>query len=101
MSFTERFTLNFIESNRYRYITTGIKNTLLITVVAAAIGIALGFLIAIVRSTYEKTGKLKILNLICRVYLTVMIFKTSAFVYPIIGTKVLSPSSFSTYCPIP
>ena len=72
MSFTERFTLNFIESNRYRYITTGIKNTLLITVVAAAIGIALGFLIAIVRSTYEKTGKLKILNLICRVYLTVI-----------------------------
>ena len=72
MSFTERFTLNFIESNRYRYITNGIRNTLLITVVAAAIGIVLGFLIAIVRSTYEKTGKLRILNLICRVYLTVI-----------------------------
>ncbi len=72
MSFTERFSLNFIESNRYRYITAGIKNTLLITVVAAAIGILLGFLIAIIRSTHEKTGKLKLLDLICRLYLTVI-----------------------------
>ena len=30
------------------------------------------FLVAIVRSTYDKTGKLKILNLICKVYLTVI-----------------------------
>ena len=32
----------------------------------------LGFVIAIVRSTHDKTGKLKILNVICRVYLTVI-----------------------------
>ena len=30
------------------------------------------FLIAIVRTTHDKTGKLKILNVICRVYLTVI-----------------------------
>ena len=36
------------------------------------LGIALGFLVAIIRSTFEKTGKLKLLNLLCRVYLTVI-----------------------------
>ena len=36
------------------------------------IGIVLGFLVAIIRSTYDKTGKLKILNAVCKVYLTVI-----------------------------
>lgn len=36
------------------------------------IGVLLGFLIAIVRTTHDKTGKLKILNAICKVYLTVI-----------------------------
>lgn len=36
------------------------------------IGIILGFVVAIIRSTYDKTGKLKILNFICNVYLTVI-----------------------------
>ena len=36
------------------------------------IGIVLGFLIAIVRSTYDKTGKLKVLNAVCKLYLTVI-----------------------------
>ena len=31
----------------------------------------LGFVVAIIRSTYEKTHKLKLLNAICQVYLTV------------------------------
>ena len=34
--------------------------------------VVLGFLIAIVRTTHDKTGKLKILNAICKVYLTVI-----------------------------
>lgn len=72
MTFGERFSLNFIEKNRYQYLVSGIENTLLITVVAAAIGIVLGFLIAIIRSTYDTTGHLKILNVICKLYLTVI-----------------------------
>ena len=42
------------------------------TVFAVLIGVVLGFLIAIVRTTHDKTGKLKILNAICKVYLTVI-----------------------------
>lgn len=66
------FISNFIDDNRWRYITDGLKITLLVTVFAVLIGVVLGFLIAIVRTTQDKTGKLKILNAICKVYLTVI-----------------------------
>ena len=66
------FISNFIDDNLWRYITDGLKITLLVTVFAVLIGVVLGFLIAIVRTTHDKTGKLKILNAICKVYLTVI-----------------------------
>lgn len=66
------FISNFIDDNRWRYITDGLKITLLVTVFAVLIGVVLGFLIAIVRTTHDKTGKLKILNAVCKVYLTVI-----------------------------
>lgn len=54
------------------YLTDGLKATMTITVFAVMIGILLGFIVAVVRSTNEKTGKLKLLNLICQIYLTVI-----------------------------
>ena len=71
-SLQERFYLNFIADDRWKYLVNGLKVTLTITFFALIIGVVLGFLVAIVRSTYDKTGKLKILNLICKVYLTVI-----------------------------
>lgn len=68
----KEFILNFIEDNRWKYIVDGLKITLIVTIFAVLIGILLGFLIAIVRTTHDKTGKLKILNAICKVYLTVI-----------------------------
>ena len=67
-----RFIMNFITDDRWKYIWNGLKVTLEITFVAVLLGIALGFLVAIVRSTYDKTGKLKVLNFLCKVYLTVI-----------------------------
>lgn len=72
MSFAERFRFNFIDGGRYTYITEGLKVTLQITFLALVIGIVLGFLLAIVRSTHDKTGNLKILNLIAQIYITVI-----------------------------
>ena len=54
--------LNFIKDNRWKYIVNGLGTTLQITFFAVILGIALGFLIAVIRSTYDKTGKGKILN---------------------------------------
>ena len=66
------FYQNFIEDNRWKYITDGLQNTLKITFFAVLIGLVLGFLVAIIRSTYENTHRLKILNAVCSVYLTVI-----------------------------
>ena len=68
----KEFILNFIEDNRWKYIVDGLKITLIVTIFAVLIGVLLGFLIAIVRTTHDNTGKLKILNAICKVYLTVI-----------------------------
>lgn len=70
--FCSTFYLNFIEDDGWKYITVGLKNTLIITFFACLMGIVLGFLVGMVRSTYEKTHKLKILNAVCKVYLTVI-----------------------------
>lgn len=68
----DRFHLNFISENRWLYIWDGLKVTLIVTFFAVLIGIAIGFLVAVVRSTHDKTGKLRLLNMLCKVYLTVI-----------------------------
>ena len=44
----------------------------MITFFAVLVGIVIGFIVGIIRSTYDKTHRLKILNFICNVYLTVI-----------------------------
>ena len=67
-----RFNLNFFYQDRYQYILTGFKNTMVITLFATILGILLGLIIALVRVTYDNTKKLKVLNGICHVYITVI-----------------------------
>ena len=76
------FVLNFINDNRWQYITSGLKNTLIITFFALIIGIVLGVLVAIVRSSYDKThaemrkglkkSLMWLLDALCKLYLTVI-----------------------------
>ena len=49
------FYLNFIQEDRWRFLTSGLLNTLQITLFAVLLGIAIGVVVAIVRSTYDKT----------------------------------------------
>ena len=63
---------NFITDNRWRYLTNGLKVTLEVTFFAVLIGILLGLLVAVVRSTYAKTGKMKLANFLCGIYITVI-----------------------------
>lgn len=71
-NFAESFYDNFIKEERWRYLTDGLKNTVIITILAIIIGIILGFLIAVIRATHDKTGKLGILNFFAKIYLTVI-----------------------------
>lgn len=70
--FTDRFYLNFIKDDRWQYITRGLWVTVQITVLAVLLGVIIGFIVAIIRSAHDRTGKLKIPNFICRLYLTVI-----------------------------
>lgn len=82
--FCDEFYLNFIDDNRWEWLVKGLKNTLIITFFATLIGISIGVIIAIVRSTYDKNFEtlkkkknfayhiLNILNFICKIYLTVI-----------------------------
>lgn len=70
--FVEKFNSDFIEENRWQYIAKGLTTTLKISLFAALIGIALGFLIAVARVSCDKTGKFKLLNIILKGYLTII-----------------------------
>lgn len=64
--------LNLIKDNRYTYLLTGFKNTMTITLFATILGIVLGLVIALIRITYDNTKKLKILNAVAEVYITII-----------------------------
>lgn len=68
----EQFSQNFLEKNRWMYITDGLKITLTVTFFAVLIGVVVGFMVAMVRATHDKTGKLKFLNILAKIYLTVI-----------------------------
>lgn len=68
----DSFYRNFIEDSRWTYLTSGLINTLLITLGALVVGVALGFAIAMIRTTHDRTGKLGFLNAIAKLYLTVV-----------------------------
>ena len=57
--FKRKFTQNFIDDHRYRYLLDGLKETLIIAVCAVIIGILIGFIVAIIRSTHDKNHSKK------------------------------------------
>ena len=66
------FTLNFIKDERYQYLWKGFWTTVEISFFAVLLGVLIGFGIAVIRSTADQSGKLKVLNFLCKVYLTVI-----------------------------
>ncbi|MCR5273219.1 MAG: ABC transporter substrate-binding protein/permease [Lachnospiraceae bacterium] len=72
LTFRENFVRNFITDSRWQYLAKGLKNTIIIALCAVFIGMIIGFLVAVVRVTHDKTGGLVILNAICRLYLMII-----------------------------
>lgn len=62
----------FVVNNRWQYITNGLLITLEIALCAVILGAIIGFLVAIIRSTHDKSGRFPILNAIMKTYLTVI-----------------------------
>ena len=66
------FYANFVKNSRWKYLAEGLVVTIEISAAAALIGIILGSLIGIIRSTADQTGRYRVLDLLCRLYLTVV-----------------------------
>ena len=82
-SIANSFTKTFITDDRWLQLLSGLGVTIQITIFAAIIGVVIGFLIAIVRSTHDLqlAGKkcrrfsdyaLKVANFFCNIYITVI-----------------------------
>ena len=76
------FVLNFVTEDRWRLLLSGLQKTAIITLLSGLLGLILGVIIAMIRSTYDKTADSarptvgrKIFGFVdwfCRVYLTVI-----------------------------
>ena len=66
------FVLNFVKDKRYMYLVDGFWITIIMAYFAVILGTVLGFIVAVIRSTHDMTGKLKICNALCHLYLTVI-----------------------------
>ncbi len=71
-SFKNQFYRNFIEDGRYMYLVKGLGTTLAITALSLVLGLIIGFIVAVIRCTCQKTGKLRPLDAVCRLYLSIM-----------------------------
>lgn len=67
-----QFILNFITEDRWLSLFKGLEVTLVITFFAVILGFVLGFSVAVIRNIYDNTKRLKFLNFICNIYLTVI-----------------------------
>ena len=70
--FKDDFYLNFIKDDRWKYLTNGLKTTVQISFFSVLLGVVLGFIVAVIRTTHDQTGRLKFPNFICKIYLTVI-----------------------------
>lgn len=53
-NFKDDFILNFVTDSRWKWLIDGLKNTLVITLFSLLLGLAIGIVIAIIRSTFDK-----------------------------------------------
>ena len=104
------FNTAFIVDNRWKYLTEGIQNTLILTFFALILGVALGVIIAAIRVTHDKQyaqmkkGISKFLlcigNIISKVYLTVIRGTPAMVQILIIFFIIMASSSNKMLCGI-
>lgn len=61
-----------IYEERYKLILEGLKNTIIIALGAAIIGLLLGFMLSLIRNNYEKNEKMPLLNFLSKMYVLVI-----------------------------
>ena len=72
MSFLEKFTQIFTNAKYLGSMLTGLQMTLVISVGAAVLGLVLGTIVALAGLSGSKNPLMKLLKLVCKVYVTVV-----------------------------
>jgi len=97
----------FVYENRWQFFTDGLITTFAVTIGALIIGIIIGMIVALIRTTHDSaSGKpsiiLRVLNTICKVYVTVLRGTPLMVQLLIMGFVVMVPKSSAqtTFCAI-
>jgi His/Glu/Gln/Arg/opine family amino acid ABC transporter permease subunit len=72
MDIINDFYNSIIYDKRYLYILDGVKNTILIALLAVVIGIIIGFILSLTLNYHKETKKLPILNFLANLYTTII-----------------------------
>ena len=72
LAFSASFSQNFLEARRWVLLRDGFVTTIEITVGAVLVGLFIGFVVAVIRTTHDKTGRLSFLNFLAKLFLTVI-----------------------------
>lgn len=68
----DQFYRALVEDEKYLYILEGLGKTLIIAFFAVILGVALGIVLALIRNHYRENKKLKVLNFLAKIYVTVI-----------------------------
>ncbi len=87
----------FVYQNRWKFFTNGLKITFIVTLGALAMGIIIGLLVGIIRTAYDSRPKngpvMRVLNAICKVYLTVIRGTPMMVQLLIMGFVIMTPKT--------
>ena len=68
----DSFDVNFMQEGRWKYLANGFLVTVEVSFFSVLLGILMGFVVAVIRATHDKTGNFRFLNALCKLYLTVI-----------------------------
>ena len=76
-----------MQEGRWKYLANGFLVTVEVSFFSVLLGILMGFVVAVIRATHDKTGNFRFLNALCKLYLTV-----------IRGTRVVDATAHYLLC---
>lgn len=88
----------FVYENRWKFFTDGLATTFIVTIGALILGVIIGMIVAILRSAHDSSRKkpniiLRILNSICKIYVTVLRGTPLMVQLLIMGFVIMVPKS--------
>ena len=100
--FCFQFFQTFIYENRWKFFTDGLATTFIVTIGALILGVVIGMIVALLRSTHDSMRTrpnilLRIINSVCKIYVTVLRGTPLMVQLLIMGFVVMVPKTSTQY----